>query len=190
MLSFEDDVTNCLKVLKKGGIILYPTDTIWGIGCNATNDAAVNKIFSLKQRAESKSLIVLVADEQEVLRYVAAPHPQAFLFLEKQTKPTTIIWEGAIGLSENLIASDGSIAIRIVADPFCRHLIKRLQKPLVSTSANRSGEMAPQTFSQIDPQIISGVDYVVQHRQQEVEVCQPSQIIKWNNDGSHNVFRP
>jgi len=189
-VSFEDDVSNCINVLKRGGIILYPTDTVWGLGCDATNQAAVSKIFLLKQRAESKSLIVLVAGEQDILQYIAAPHPEAFLFLENTKKPTTVIWEGAVGLAQNVVADDGSVAIRIVSDQFCRHLVKRLQNPLVSTSANISGQPTPQNFASISPQIIEGVNYVVKHRQNEKEIATPSQIIKWNSDGTHTVIRP
>src|SRR5437764_965144 len=137
---FDLEVEEALDVLRKGGIILYPTDTIWGLGCDATNGEAVRRIYKLKQREDSKSLIVLVADERDIMNYVAGPDPGVFDFIEQQSRPTTIIFDHAIGLPENLIAKDGSIAIRIVQDEFCRHLIRRLRKPIVSTSANTSGQ--------------------------------------------------
>jgi L-threonylcarbamoyladenylate synthase len=187
--AFEKDVENSLACLKKGGVILYPTDTIWGLGCDATNADAIQRIYNIKQRDDSKSLIILVAEERDILQYVAAPDLQVFDFIEKQTRPTTIIFEHAVGLPENLVAEDGSIAIRIVREPFCRHLIKRLKKPIVSTSANISGKPSPQDFTSISQEVIEGVDYIVEWRQQDLSPAQPSQIIKWMNDGSYTVIR-
>ncbi len=178
---FETEVEEALDVLKKGGVILYPTDTIWGIGCDATSEEAVMRIYQLKKREDSKSMIILMADEREVLQYVAAPDLAVFDFLEEQTRPTTIIFEGAIGLPSNLIAADGSIAIRIVKDPFCRHLIRRLRKPIVSTSANISGQASPASFADIPLQIIKAVDHVVKWRQDDHSNSLPSQIIRWVN---------
>ena len=178
---FDKEVEDALAVLRNGGIILYPTDTIWGVGCNATDEKAVQKVFEIKRREDSKSMIVLVADEREVLQYVAAPDLAVFDFIKKQTRPTTVIFEGAIGFPDNLVAADGSIAIRIAEDEFCRHLIKRLRKPIVSTSANISGEAAPRIFKEISEEIKKGVDHVVQWRQNDEIPAQPSQIIKWEN---------
>lgn len=186
---FSTEITNALEVLRRGGIILYPTDTIWGIGCDATNGDAVEKIYKIKQREDSKSLIILVAEEREILQYVAAPDPAVFDFIEKQSKPTTIIFEKAIGLPDQLISDDGSIGIRIVQDEFCRHLVKRLRRPLVSTSANISGMPTPQHFNEISPEIKKGADYIVQYRQDDLQPALPSQIIKWNNNGEHFVIR-
>ena len=186
---FETEVENALQVLRNGGVILYPTDTIWGIGCDATNEEAVRKIYSIKQREDSKSLIILVAEERDILQYVAAPDPGVFNFIEEQTRPTTIIFDHALGLPDNLVAQDGSIAIRIVRDEFCRHLIKRLRKPVVSTSANISGEPSPQFFKEVSDSIKQSVDHIVQWRQDDQNSSQPSQIIKWNNDGSYVVIR-
>jgi L-threonylcarbamoyladenylate synthase len=180
-ISFEQEVENSLQVLRNGGIILYPTDTVWGIGCDATNEKAVQKIYALKKRSDSKSMIVLVAEERDILQYVAAPDLSVFNFLQQQLKPTTVIFEGAIGFAENLIAGDGSIAIRIVRDKFCRHLVKRLGNPVVSTSANISGQPTPQTFREIGEEIKAGVDHIVQWRQDDNAPAQPSQIIKWEN---------
>ncbi len=186
---FESEVEKALEVLRKGGVILYPTDTIWGIGCDATDADAVKKIYEIKNREDSKSLIILVADERDVLQYVAAPDLSVFDFIEEQTRPTTIIFEQAIGLPDNLIAEDGSIAIRIAGDEFCRHLIKRLRKPIVSTSANISGQASPKFFADVSDEIKNAVNYVVQWRQEDTRPSQPSQIIKWNNDGTRIVIR-
>ena len=147
---FENDIAACLTTLQAGGLILYPTDTIWGIGCDATNPEAVRKVYALKKRAETKSLIVLMADQKDILRYTSQPDLRIFDFLSTVDKPTTIIYEGAIGLADNLVNADGTIGIRLVNDEFCRHLIKRFRKPLVSTSANVSGHPTPAFFREID----------------------------------------
>jgi L-threonylcarbamoyladenylate synthase len=186
---FDTEVEKALDVLRKGGVILYPTDTIWGIGCDATDAEAIKKIFGIKKRADSKSLIILVADERDILQYVAAPDPNVFAFLEEQTRPTTVIFEQAVGLPQNLVADDGSIAIRIVRDPFCRHLIRRLRRPLVSTSANISGASSPRNFSEVSETIRTSVDHVVQWRQDDDQPAQPSRIVKWMNDGTVSVIR-
>jgi L-threonylcarbamoyladenylate synthase len=188
MSDFLPDVEAALEILKQGGLILYPTDTIWGIGCDATNEAAVQRIYALKQRPDSKSMIVLLAEERDVIQYVSQPDLQVFDYLQTATKPTTIIYEGAIGLAQNLLAADGSIAIRLVQDVFCRHLIKRLRKPLVSTSANISGMPAPQHFGEVAQDILSGVDYVVKYRQDDRTPTVPSAIIRWTN-GRLQVIR-
>lgn len=188
-MSFEKDIENCLEVLRNGGLILYPTDTVWGIGCDATNEKAVEKIYKLKKRNDNKAMIVLVAEERDILQYVAAPDLAVFDYLDKSVKPTTVVYEGAIGFAENLIGTDGSIAIRICKEEFCRNLIKRFRKPVVSTSANISGEPASGIFKDISDKIIRGVDYVVRHRQNDETAATPSSVIKWNNDGSVTVLR-
>lgn len=188
MVDFEEDILNCLRVLRDGGLILYPTDTIWGIGCDATNAAAVEKVYRLKKRPDEKAMIVLVADEREVLQYVAAPDLGVFDYLENAVKPTTVIYESAIGLAENLVAPDGSIAIRICNEPFCKHLIKRFRKPIVSTSANISGESVNKIFSSIPDLIKMQVDYVVKYRQDDQEAALPSSLIRWNN-GKPEILR-
>src|SRR5690242_15906130 len=180
-MSFEKDIEHCLEILKTGGTILYPTDTIWGIGCDATNAIAVEKIIELKQRPSQKSFVVLVADEREILKYVASPDLAVFDYLDKTQKPTTVIYDHALGLAENVLAEDGSVAIRICKDEFCKHLIKRFRKPIVSTSANISGQPAPASFKDVDKAIVNGVDYVVKYRQDEDLKAVPSSIIKWEN---------
>ena len=189
MVDFEKDIENCLQVLNSGGLILYPTDTVWGIGCDATNEKAVEKVYKLKRRPDEKAMIVLVADERDVLQYVASPDLAVFDYLQEAKKPTTVIYEDAIGLADNLVGKDGSIAIRICNEQFCKHLIKRFRKPIVSTSANISGEPAAKIFTDINEQIKSGVDYVVTYRQDDKTIAAPSSVIKWNN-GHLEVIRP
>jgi L-threonylcarbamoyladenylate synthase len=177
------EVNNALGILQQGGIILYPTDTIWGIGCDATDAAAISKIYQLKKRDDAKSLIILLAELKDIFQYVANPHPDIIDILKKFEKPTTVIYNQGIGLPGNLVNADGTIAIRITKDPFCKMLIKRLKKPLVSTSANISGMPSPQSFQDIDDAIKTGVDYVVNHRRDEVSAAAPSQILRIKEDG-------
>ncbi len=188
-MTFSNDIDHCLEVLHNGGLILYPTDTIWGIGCDATNDAAVEKIFQLKQRPAAKSMIVLLADERDILSYVTQPDLRIFDYIKGVQKSTTVIYEGAVNLAHNLVAADGTIAIRIVKDDFCRHLLKKFGKPIVSTSANLAGYPPPGSFADIDVEIKNGVDYIVQHRQQDITPAMPSAIVKWNNDGTLTIIR-
>jgi len=189
MSEFQHEIDHCLQVLQGGGLILYPTDTIWGTGCDATNAVAVNRIYNLKQRPEAKSMIILLADEKDLMQYVAHIDLQVFDYLKKTKKPTTVIYDGAIGLADNVINADGTVAIRIVKDPFCKHLIKRFRKPIVSTSANISGDPSPASFHDISPAIWQGVDYIVHYRQDDKTPHAPSAIIKWNKDGSVTVIR-
>ncbi|HEX2848593.1 MAG TPA: L-threonylcarbamoyladenylate synthase [Chitinophagaceae bacterium] len=189
MMDFQHDLEQCLKVLEEGGLILYPTDTIWGIGCDATNSAAVQKVYALKQRHDEKALIILVAEERDVLKYVAGADLAVFDYLQQANKPTTVIYDGAIGLADNLTGKDGSIGIRICQEPFCRHLIKRFRKPIVSTSANISGEPSPGSFGAVSLAIQNGVDYVVQYRQDDVKPAVPSSIIRWEK-GAPVIIRP
>jgi L-threonylcarbamoyladenylate synthase len=188
-MNFENDIQECLTVLQNGGLILYPTDTIWGIGCDATNEKAVAKIYALKQRPDEKAMLVLVANEKQLQQYITQPHPEISLYLKTAVKPTTVIYDGAINFATNLISKDGTAGIRIVQDDFCRQLIQRFRKPIVSTSANISGQAAPQTFAHISSSIKNNVDYVVQHRQNETTAAAPSAIIKRNADGSLLIIR-
>src|SRR5688572_29392167 len=158
---FENDIESCLVVLKKGGLILYPTDTIWGIGCDATNQQAVNKIFALKKRADNKTMIILLSKQTDISNYVATPHPQILDYLANTTQPTTAIYNKGVNVANGLISKDGSVAIRIVRDEFCATLINRFGKPIISTSANISGERFPETFKEISDEIKNGVDYIV-----------------------------
>lgn len=188
-MEFNHDVEKCLEVLNQGGLILYPTDTVWGIGCDATNDEAVKKIFELKKRASAKSMIVLLADERDIIQYVAGTDLAVFDYLDTVHKPTTVIYQGAIGLANNLVNEDGSIAIRIIKEDFCRHLIKRFRKPVVSTSANSSGDPTPRNYKEIPDHIRQSVDYVVQYRQDDDTIAAPSAVVHWQN-GEVTVIRP
>lgn len=188
-MDFHQDLDQCLKTLSAGGLILYPTDTVWGIGCDATNSEAVQKVYGLKQRADEKALIILVAEERDVLQYVAGADLAVFDYLQQAVKPTTVIYNGAIGLADNLVGSDGSIAIRICQEPFCRHLLKRFRKPIVSTSANISGQPSAAFFNDVSEEIISGVDYAVKYRQDDNTPSVPSSIIRWKN-GQALIIRP
>ena len=189
MIDFLPDVEKCLEVLNEGGVILYPTDTVWGLGCDATNKEAVQKLYQLKQRPCSKSMVVLVADERDILRHVTQLDLLVFDYLKTVQKPTTVIYQGAVGLAENVIGTDGSVAIRLVHDPFCKHLIKRFRKPVVATSANISGQPTPGLFSEVSTAVREGADYIVQYRQDNLNIALPSAIIKWNRDGSITTIR-
>ena len=189
MVNFYDDIKKSIEVLEKGGLILYPTDTIWGIGCDATNAKAVEKIFALKKRPDKKSMIILVADDADIFNYVFEPHKNIFQFLSSAQKPTTVIYGQAKNLAINLINSDSTIAIRIVKDDFCKTLIHQFKKPIVSTSANISGEPYAENFSKITAPIKNGVEYIVQHRQNEIMSSQPSSIVKLNEKGEIEVIR-
>ncbi|HEY5368684.1 MAG TPA: L-threonylcarbamoyladenylate synthase [Hanamia sp.] len=177
-MNFEKDLTESLRVLQSGGIILYPTDTIWGLGCDATNSNAIQKIYHLKKREEKKSLIILVNNEGMIRDYVSNPSKKMLSFLASAQRPTTAIFSNAIHLPAQLVNEDGTIAIRIVKEVFCQNLIQQLKKPLVSTSANISGEKYPENFNQVSIEIKNGVDYIVQHRQNDLSKSAPSSIIK------------
>jgi L-threonylcarbamoyladenylate synthase len=187
-MNFEKDIELCLQALRGGGIILYPTDTVWGLGCDATNDKAVERIYKLKKRTDNKAMIVLVTEQRDILQYVANPDSRVFEYLENVTKPTTVIYKGAIGLAENVVSKDGSIAMRICQDEFCRSLIKRFRKPLVSTSANISGKPIAAIYDEISIDIKIGVDYIVTHRQDDKTPAAPSALIKWEK-GQPTVIR-
>lgn len=184
----DNEINNALNILKKGGLLLYPTDTVWGIGCDATNSEAVEKIFELKKRSDKKSLICLVSDFKMLNEYVENVPEVAYDILKYADKPTTIIYDDPIRVAENLVAEDNSLAIRVAKDDFCKKLIRKLRKPLVSTSANISGTQTPQSFADIDPLILEGVDYVV-NLHNEKKSGKPSVMIKLKNDGSVKVIR-
>lgn len=179
MFLLEEDIACALDSLKNGGIILYPTDTVWGIGCDATNAVAVAKIFALKKRADTKSMIVLVPEEQWILNYVSAPAPTVVDYIKGISKPTTVIYDHAKNLANNLVAVDGSIAIRVCKANFAFQLMKAFGKPIVSTSANISGLPTPMCFKDISIDILEGVDYVVKTEQEDTALKQPSAIVKW-----------
>ena len=189
-MHYEQDIEECLKVLHSGGLILYPTDTVWGIGCDACNENAVAKVYKLKNRNEQKSMIILLSDEKDILKYTDQQFPFVYDYVKESRKPVTVIYNKAINLAANLINTDGSIAIRIIKDEFCKKLIQAFGKPIVSTSSNISGYPAPGVFADIDIKIKQAVDYTVQHRQDDLEPAEPSTVIKLNADGSYTVIRP
>ena len=207
----EEDIRNAIETMRKGGTILYPTDTVWGIGCDATNVEAVKRVYEIKQRDDSKALICLVDSDARLQRYIRNVPDVAWQLIDSVTlgsgnfvtflsdvtkfpdpnvtRPTTLILDGAINLAENLIAEDGSIGIRITNEPFSKELCYRFQKAIVSTSANISGEPAAQNYCDIDPRILEAVDYVCWSRRQEHKPHTPSSIIKLKANGEVTIIR-
>jgi len=184
----DGEVNKTVQILKQGGIILYPTDTIWGIGCDATNYDAVKRIYKLKQREESKSMICLVSDFNMLNQYIEEVPEVAYDILKYTNKPTTIIYNKPLGIAENIVAEDNTIAIRIINHTFCNQLIKKLKKPIVSTSANISDQPSPKSYSEISPRILKGVDYVV-NLDREKKSTKASSIIKLNGNGMVKIIR-
>ena len=189
----EEDIRQAVETMRKGGVILYPTDTVWGIGCDATNVEAVKRVYAIKQRDDSKALICLVDSDARMQRYFRTVPDVAWQLIdslkESDAKPTTLILDGAINLAENLIADDGSVGIRITNEPFSKELCFRFQKAIVSTSANISGEPAAQNYCDIDSRIIEAVDYVCWSRRQEHKPHTPSSIIKLKENGEVMIIR-
>ena len=188
----EEDIRRAVEILRQGGVILYPTDTVWGIGCDATNAEAVKRVYQIKQRDDSKALICLVDSDARMQRYVRQVPDVAWQLIDSLQdggKPTTLILDGAVNLAPNLIADDGSIGIRITQEPFSKELCYHFQKALVSTSANISGEPAAQNYCDIDPRIVEAVDYVCWSRRQEHKPHTPSSIIKLGLDGEVTIIR-
>jgi len=184
-----EEIIKTQAILKSGGIILYPTDTVWGIGCDATNADAVRKIYNLKQRGETRSMLVLVEHPDRIGRHVKEVPEMAAQLIEVSDHPVTIIYPGAVNLASNLIGEDKTIGIRIVQDEFCQKLISRLNRPLVSTSANISGQPSPTIFAEISDEIKQGVDYIVNWRQDDTKKATPSSIIKIGLGGEVEIIR-
>ena len=185
----ETDIVQCLKVLSDGGLILYPTDTVWGIGCDATNAEAVKRVYQLKQRDDSKALIVLIDSADHLDHYVVDVPVIARELIDVAVKPLTIIYEGAYNLAPNVLGDEDSVGIRIPNDEFCHQLCQRFGKPIVSTSANVSGEPTAKTFKDIAPGIVQGVDYAVEYRRSDAIAHQPSNIILLARDGTFKIIR-
>ena len=188
--TIQNEIRNAVEVLNKGGIILYPTDTIWGIGCDATNPDAVKRIYEIKKREDSKSMLVLMENPNLLERYVVEVPEVAWDLIEFADKPITIIYPGAKGLAKNLVAEDGSIGIRFTREEFSSRLIQQFRKPVVSTSANISGEASPKHFGEISEAIKNRVDYVIDWRQEERDDPKPSSIIKLGVGGVFTIIRP
>lgn len=185
----NEDIRKAIEVMRNGGVILYPTDTIWGIGCDATNQEAVKRIYEIKKRADSKAMLVLVDSSAKVDFYVREVPPVAWDLIDLTTKPLTIIYEGARNLAPNLLADDGSIGIRVTDEAFSKQLCFRFKKAIVSTSANISGQPSPANFSEVAKEIKEAVDYVVTYRQEDMDRPKPSGIIKLGAGGEVKVIR-
>lgn len=185
----QDEIKNALQILREKQLLLYPTDTVWGIGCDATEPQAIKRIYELKQREESKALICLVSDFEMLKKYIGNIPTDLEKILADQNRPTTVIYSDPVGIAENLIAADRTIGIRICQHPFCNKLIRIFGKPIVSTSANISGETTPKFFDQISDKIKKGVDYIVSLHHESTSVARPSKIIKIGKDGSIETIR-
>lgn len=185
----QDEVKKAVEVMKAGGVILYPTDTIWGIGCDATNPEAVKKVYEIKRREDSKALISLVDSDVRLQRYVRNVADVTWDMIELSERPLTIIFDKVTGLAPNLLAEDGSAAIRVTKEEFSKELCYRFQKPIVSTSANISGEPTAQTFDEISDEIKSAVDYIVRYNQRCKEKHKPSSIVKMSENGQFTIIR-
>lgn len=193
MTDYSDDIRAAVAVLRKGGIILYPTDTVWGIGCDATNSAAVQKVFEIKRREDAKALITLVGSEAQLERTVSGIPEVAYQLIEFSNKPLTIVYDGIApysGIASELLAPDGSIGVRLTGEDFSRRLCLAFGKPLVSTSANISGEPTPATFSEISQEILDAADYVCSSRRTDTTPAKPSTVMRLSEDGSFKVIRP
>jgi L-threonylcarbamoyladenylate synthase len=188
-IEFGTDLTAALKVLRSGGVILYPTDTVWGLGCDATNARAVQRIFEIKQRAENKSLIILVNSVAMLERYVSNPPEVALEMAELSERPLTVVYDSGKSLAEGVASSDGSVGVRVCTEPFCDALIDALRRPLVSTSANISGSGAPAIFDEISEEVKGAVDYVCLWRQDDRSRARPSSVIKVSGNGVVKILR-
>jgi len=189
MSAYETDIKNCMNYMQQHGVILYPTDTIWGLGCDAMDVKAIRKIYDIKKRDEYKNFVLLMTDVKQLNQYIASPLPDLQSVLDQFEQPTTIIYPDCINLSEEVMGPNQTIAVRITKDPFCRSLIKRLKRPIVSTSANLSGQQSPLFFDLISAEIKAGVDYIVTWRQDDDIPCQASTILKLNKEGSFDKIR-
>lgn len=189
MNGIDNDIAQCLLTLTDGGLILYPTDTVWGIGCDATVPLAVSAIYKLKKREESKSMLVLLSSISDLHTYVKHVPENIHQLIDSFNSPTTVIYNDAMNLAPNLINTDGTIGIRIVQDPFCKLLINKFGRPIVSTSANVTGVPTPQMFKEITQEIKDGVAYIAQHRQNEITPVQPSRVIKLHANGEYEILR-
>ncbi len=185
----SDAIQRCLEVLRSGGMIVYPTDTVWGVGCDATNSDAVAKIYELKRSENKRSMIVLCNSLDMAARYISRPPQIAFEVMEVTTKPLTVIMPGGVGVAPNLLPEEGTLAIRIPDHEFCAELIRRFGRPLVSTSANISGEETPKRLDEISREILDGVDYIVSPKLEGKPTKQPSSIMKFDLDGSFEIIR-
>lgn len=188
-IEMRDDLLKCLSVLRKGGLIVYPTDTIWGIGCDATNAQAVERVYALKRRTDSHAMLSLVDSANRISQYVDDMPMLAYQLIEITDRPLTIVYDHAHGLAANLLGENGSAGMRVTSDPFCRELCCQFGRPIVSTSANISGQPAPATYAQISDEILQGVDYVSTWRRDDIKHHQASSVIGLSADGTIKIYR-
>lgn len=189
IISFDEDLREAVETLRRGGVILYPTDTVWGLGCDATCSEAVRRIYEIKRRADSKALITLVGDVTDLYRYVSDVPDIALSLIELSAKPLTIVYDKGVNLAPELLSADGSVGIRVSRERFSSQLCRKLRRPVVSTSANRSGEATPAIFDEISPEIRAAVDYVVSYRQDDRRQAVPSSVIKLGSDSTVKIIR-
>ena len=187
--TIREEIKKACEVLQKGGVILYPTDTVWGIGCDATNEEAVKRVYEIKRRADSKAMLVLVDSDVKVDFYVKDVPEVAWDLIQYATKPLTVIYDDARNLAPNLIGEDGSVGIRVTSEEFSKQLCFRFRKAIVSTSANISGQPSPASFSEIQDEIKQAVDYIVEYRQDEPAGAKPSSILKLGKGGVIKIIR-
>ncbi len=185
----EEDIHKAVEVLRRGGTILYPTDTVWGIGCDATNARAVERVCEIKRRTDPKALICLVDSDKHLARYARNLTDLAWDLITLATTPTTVVVDGILGLAENVYAEDGSLGVRLTSEPFSKALCYAFERPIVSTSANVTGQQTPQNYDDIAEEILSAVDYVCESRRREQKVHHPSKIIKLTNNGEITIIR-
>ncbi len=188
-INLESDIDSAVAVLKRGGVILYPTDTVWGLGCDATRPEAVRRVYEIKQRADSKAMIVLLSHIDDLWRYVDTVPEVAPELIEASVRPLTIVYDRGINMAPDLMAADGSVGIRVTREKVSSSLVKALRHPLVSTSANISGKPAPAVFKEISPEIINAVDYVMMARRDDEARSLPSQVIKLSDSGVVRILR-
>ncbi len=186
---FNDDMKSCIEVLRKGGLIIYPTDTVWGIGCDATNSDAVKKVYALKQREDSKALITLVDSVAALERVVTDVPEVAYQLIDVAVDPMTVVYDRGVGVAPELLASDGSIGVRVTSEPFSQELCRRFRRPIVSTSINISGEPSPKCFGDISPELLEAVDYVCRTKRDEPWATKPSTVIKLSDGGLIKILR-
>jgi L-threonylcarbamoyladenylate synthase len=185
----KDEINETIEILKEGGLILYPTDTIWGLGCDATNPEAVEKLYKLKQRVAEKSMSILVCNDAMINKYIPEIPEVSWDLIDAAEKPLTIIYPAAKSIAKNILATDGSIGVRLIKDEFCNNLIFKYRKPIVTTSANISGGETPTCFGDIHPDIVKGADHIVNMRQNETNNTKPSTLIKLKMNGEVTVLR-
>lgn len=189
-MPYTPDIRESIPVLLKGGLILFPTDTVWAIGCDATNKDAVERLYQLKHKRSPENLVVLIDNEKDLPKYTLQENLRSFDYIKGVHKPTTVVYENPQGVADNVPDEDGTVAIRVVKDAFVMSLIKQLGKPVLSATANAVEHKFPYTYNEIDEEVKCGVDYIVKYRQEETIHHEPSSIIKWNSDGSITILRP